>query len=180
MSDRLVEKPRRRQVVYQGKILECHVDEVTLPNGKIGYREYLRHSGAVAIAPLMENGEIILVRQFRYPAGSVILEIPAGKIEVGESPEVCARRELSEEVGYEPEQLSHLLSFWSSPGYTDEVIHLYLAKGLKLCQSHHDPDEFLEVVKMDRNSLLGYLNSGGIVDGKTALALSLLEGRNLW
>jgi ADP-ribose pyrophosphatase len=179
-NDNLIEIPKRKEIKYQGKYLEYHLDEVILPDGRTSTREYLHHPGAIAAVPLLDDGQVVMVKQFRYPTGSVLLEIPAGKLEAGETPDQCVERELIEEIGYKPDQISHLISIWTTPGFTDEIIHLYLATGLKPCRSHLDSDEFLEVVVMTKEELLDHLHSGAVVDGKTSLALFILEARKLW
>ena len=181
MSDQdLIEVPQKKALLYQGNFLEYHRDEVLLPNGKTSSREYLHHPGAVAAVPILDNGEIVLVRQFRYPTNSVLLELPAGKLEPGEQPEESLRRELIEEIGYQAGKIKHLISVWTSPGFTDEIIHLYLATGLRPCPGEADSDEFLELVTMTKAELLSHLKSPGIIDGKTALTLAILELNNLW
>jgi ADP-ribose pyrophosphatase len=176
----LTEKTQTKKLIYRGNFLECYVDQVILPNGKLTSREYLHHPGAIAAIPVLDNGEIVLVKQFRYPTGKILLEIPAGKLEAGENPEDCVRRELAEEIGYQPEQVIHLTSVWTTPGFTDEIIHLYLAKGLKPLQLEPDNDEFLEVVTMSKDELLKQLDTDPVIDGKTALALMIVELRKLW
>lgn len=176
----LTEIPQHKELIYKGNYLEYHRDHVLLPNGKISTREYLHHPGAVAVVPLLDTGEIVMVKQFRYATGQVVLEIPAGKLEPGEDAADAARRELIEEISYEPGQMIHLTSVWTTPGFTDEVIHLYLAKALKSCPGHTDADEFLETVKFSKPEILELLNNPGIIDGKTQLALALVQLRGLW
>ena len=176
----LTEIPQQKELIYKGNYLEYHRDHVLLPNGKISTREYLHHPGAIAVVPLLDNGEIAMVKQFRYATGQVVLEIPAGKLEPGEEPQVAARRELIEEISYEPGQMIHLTSVWTTPGFTDEVIHLYLAKGLKSCPGHLDADEFLEIVTLSKPEVLELLNNPGVIDGKTALAFAMVQLRGLW
>lgn len=176
----LKETPLEKSTAYKGKFLDFRLDRVLLPNGGSATREYLHHPGAVAAVPLLDNGEIVMVKQFRYPTGMVLLEIPAGKLEPGETPENCVRRELIEEIGYEAGSIIHLISVWTTPGFTDEIIHLYLAKDLKPCAGNLDSDEFLEVVRMEKDELFNMMNSNTLMDGKTALALSIMEIKNLW
>ncbi|MCL6591239.1 MAG: NUDIX hydrolase [Firmicutes bacterium] len=176
----LIEIPQKKELIYQGKYISYHLDHVLLPNGLTSTREYLHHPGAVAAVPLMDDGTIILVEQFRYPTGSVLLEIPAGKLEPDETPEECVKRELREEIGYEPGQLAHLLSVWTTPGFTDEIIHLYLATDLKPAAGESDPDEFLCLTRLTKPELLAHLSSGKAVDGKTSLALSFMSLKGLW
>ncbi len=176
----LIETPYRKEIIYKGRYLEYHLDHVRLPNGNTSTREYLHHPGAVGAVPLLDNKAVIMIKQYRYPTQSVILEIPAGKLEAGEEPADCVRRELIEEIGYEPRQIIPLISVWTTPGFTDEVIHLYLATELKPCQGNLDPDEFLEVVTFQKQELMEMLKTPGLIDGKSALALSILELRKLW
>ncbi|MGE5581111.1 MAG: NUDIX domain-containing protein [Bacillota bacterium] len=178
--DNLREKTQKKVLICRGNFLELYQDQVVLPNGKVATREYLHHPGAIAAAPLLDSGEILLVKQFRYPTGSVLLEIPAGKLDPGEEPEVCVERELMEEIGYRPSQITHLISIWTTPGFTDEIIHLYLAKGLKPAFREKDSDEFLEVVAMSKEKLMEQLTALPVVDGKTALALTIMALRKLW
>jgi ADP-ribose pyrophosphatase len=176
----LIEQTQKQELVYRGKFLECYVDQVVLPDGKLATREYIHHPGAIAAVPVLDNGQILLVKQFRYPTGKVLLEIPAGKLEKAENPEECARRELTEEIGFEPQQLVHLASIWTTPGFTDEIIHLYLAKDLKPLRRPMDSDEFLEVVTMSKEEAFKHLCEEPLVDGKTAVALMMIELRKLW
>jgi ADP-ribose pyrophosphatase len=174
------EKPINTNVVYDGKFLKVHSDRILLPNGETSVREYVRHPGSVAAVPLKDNGDVVMVKQFRYPTGETILEIPAGKMEPGEDPEVSIRRELAEEIGYAPQELIHLITIWTSPGCTDEVLHLYLAKGLTPYKEDGDSDEFIEIVRITKAQWLEQLQSGRTLDGKTVLALNWLMMENVW
>lgn len=136
------------QVVYKGKIVDLKVDRVLLPNGKEAKREVVVHKGAVAIAAVTPDQEIILIRQFRYPAGEILWEIPAGKLEIGEDPEDCAKRELAEETGYGARVWKKLSTFYTSPGFSDEIMHLYLATDLYPKKLNADDDEFIEIYKI--------------------------------
>jgi ADP-ribose pyrophosphatase len=180
MAHPLTEILIKQEYAYKGNFLELYRDQVRLPDGRPASREYIHHPGAAAVLPLLDDGRIVLVRQYRYPTREVLLEIPAGKLDQGETPEECARRELTEEVGYQPEQLQLLTSFWTTPGYTDEVIHLFLATGLRPVSGKNDPDEFLEIVELNREEFLRELKKGRAIDGKTALAFYLMEANNLW
>lgn len=180
MNQNLKELFQATELNHKGNFLDFRRDRVVLPNGKTATREYLRHPGAVAALPLFNDGTALLVKQFRYPTGEVILEIPAGKLEVGEDPIACIQRELAEEVCYQPGRLLHLASVWTTPGFTDEIIHLYLATQLEPASLKRDEDEFLEIVRLSKAELLDHLNSGGILDGKTALTLSMVEMKQLW
>lgn len=176
----LKETPIKQELIYKGNYLEYHRDQVLLPNGATASREYLHHPGAVAAVPIMDDGRVVMVRQFRYATGEVQLEIPAGKLEAGEPPETAIHRELIEEIGYKAREIIHLLSVWTTPGFTDEIIHLYAATGLEPCPGVADADEFLETVVMDKKELLSLIHSGNAVDGKTALTLLAADARGLW
>ncbi|TCL62992.1 ADP-ribose pyrophosphatase [Hydrogenispora ethanolica] len=180
MAENLKETTVSKNTIHHGSFLDLHRDQVRLPNGKIANREYLLHPGAAAVVPLLDDGRIVMVKQFRYPTGQIILEIPAGKLDAGEEPETCARRELSEEIGYEPGELIYLSSIWTTPGFTNEVIHLFLAKQLRPFRREPDPDEFLATVTMTKEEVLQHLDTAAIVDAKTVVALSYVERRNLW
>jgi len=142
----LDEKFLSSKVGFAGKLLQLQVDTVMLPNGRKATREIIKHPGAVGILPVLEDGSMVFVKQYRYPVGTVIYEIPAGKLELGENPDECAPRELSEETGYTAKEWKHLTSIVTTPGFTDEVIHLYLARGLTKAEQHTDEDEFIDVV----------------------------------
>lgn len=180
MKQKLEELFLENEINHKGNFLEFRRDRVKLPNGKTATREYLRHPGAVAALPLLDDGTAVLVKQFRYPTGEIILEVPAGKLEAGEDPEACIIRELAEEIGYQPGKLIHLASIWTTPGFTNEIIHLYLATQLKVAPLDRDADEFLEIVRISKTELWEYFNSGSIQDGKTLLTLSMVEMKHLW
>jgi len=166
-----MEKKLTSEQVFDGRLLKVYRDTVELANGKSALREIIRHPGGVAMLPLDSEGNVYLVRQFRYPYGKVILEVPAGKLEYGEEPFPAAKRELSEEIGAEAEQWTDLGVTLPSPGYTDEKLHLYLAQGLTFGQVHPDEDEFLEIVKMPFSEAAAMAMDGRLKDGKTVMAL---------
>jgi ADP-ribose pyrophosphatase len=168
----LTEKKLNSEQLYDGKIVKLFRDTVELPNGKTALREVVRHPGGVIILPIDNDGNVHLVRQFRYAYDRAILEIPAGKLDHGaESIETAARRELSEETGLEAEEMVYLGKSYASPGFCTEELHVYLARGLKQSDSHPDEDEFVEAVKMPFNELLEQVMSGEIVDAKTVIAV---------
>ena len=167
----LTEKKVTSEVVFQGQILTVLRDTAELPNGKTAEREVVRHPGGVAVLPLDEDGNVLLVRQFRYPFGRVLLEIPAGKLDRGEEPLHAAARELEEETGVQAEELISLGSIYVSPGFCDEELHLYLAQGLKQGKSHPDEDEFLAPERVPCEVLTEQIMSGAIHDGKTVAAV---------
>lgn len=165
------EKKVASRYVYRGKILNVRVDTVILPNGREGTREVVEYAGAVTIIPLTDTGEVIMVRQHRYPVGRTLLEIPAGKLEEGEDPLACARRELQEETGYEADRWEKLLTFYSTPGFTSEKMHLFLATGLRPGRQAPDADEFVEVVRVPFREALAKVRSGEICDAKSIVGL---------
>jgi ADP-ribose pyrophosphatase len=129
--------------VFEGRIIKLRVDEVELPDGSHASREIIEHPGAAATVPIDDEGNIYLVRQYRDAIGRELLEIPAGKMKPGEDPSLCARRELMEELGFETDILEHLATFYSTPGFCDEIMHIYLARGLKQCGENNDSEEFI-------------------------------------
>ncbi len=159
--------------IYEGRIINLRVDTVRLPNGKTSKREVVEHGGAVAIVPMQNDNTVLLVRQFRLPAGKPLLEIPAGGIEDGEDPEACARRELSEEIGMTPGQLIPLFQTFVAPGYTTEKIYGFLALDLSPAPGDQDEDEFVQVVPMPLADALAAIATGEIEDGKTVSGLAL-------
>ncbi len=153
--------------IYEGKIVNLRVDEVELPNGARSKREVVEHADSVAIVPVLDDGRIVLIRQFRLPAEGVLLEIPAGVVDPGESPEECARRELAEEIGYAPGRLEPLFSMYLAPGYCSELIHLFVASELKPAHSTADADEFIEPAIMTPEEARRLIDDGSIRDAKT-------------
>ena len=173
----LNEKTLSSRRIYEGKIIQVRLDKVCLPDGSESYREIVEHGGAVAIVPL-EGEQVYFVRQYRKPVEKILLEIPAGRLEPGENPEECARRELAEEIGFWPRRLQQLAFFYSSPGFTNEILYLYLAQELEEQQAEKDAGEFLEIVKIPFSEALKKISSGEIIDGKTMAGL-LMTARHL-
>ncbi|WP_206812782.1 NUDIX domain-containing protein [Paradesulfitobacterium ferrireducens] len=169
----LKEKRLDGEVLFEGRILRLERDRVELPNGQESMREVVRHPGAVAIVAL-KGEELLLVRQFRYAPGCELLEIPAGKLDPGESPRACAERELREETGYRG-SLERLGTFYMTPGYTDEVIHIFYATDLVYDPLRQDEDEFLEVESIPWSRALTMAAQGEFNDGKTALGILLVQ-----
>jgi ADP-ribose pyrophosphatase len=160
-----------RREVFQGRTIRMDVDRVRLPNGRVMDFDMVHHPGAAAVVPVLESGEVLLVRQYRYATGGWLLEVPAGKLDPGETPESCARREVEEEVGYRPGTLQELGWIWTTPGFTDEKIWLYLATGLTAAQQGLQDDEVLSVERMPLGEAVAWAASGEIVDGKSTCAL---------
>jgi len=159
--------------VYKGRVVEFNLEEVRLPNGRTVQLEILRHPGASAVVPLLEDGQVVLIRQYRHAAGGMIYEIPAGRLDPGESPLECARRELAEEVGQEAAQWERLGAIWTTPGFTDEKIHFFLARHLTPVGQSLEYDEVIEVVKRPLEEAIAMVRRGEIEDGKTICALML-------
>lgn len=172
MND-LVEKFIKSEVAFEGNLLTVRRDTVELPNGKHATRELIQHPGAVAVVPIRNDGKILLVRQFRYPVDQLTLEIPAGKLDPGEEPEACAKRELEEETGYKAKKLRLLSSILTTPGFTNEVIHLYLAEDLVLAEQCPDEDEFIDVEVFTKEEIKKMVENGTICDAKSLLGLLL-------
>ena len=159
--------------VFSGRLLKVQRDPGTLPNGTDTTREYIRHPGAVAIVPVLEDGRVVLVKQCRYPLGTLLWEIPAGKLDHGEAedPDECAKRELSEETGYDAAHWQRLVSIATTPGFSDEIIHLYKAWGLQEYAQHTDEDEFIGVQAFSPEQLKRMIAEGELYDAKTLCAL---------
>lgn len=170
-DEKLVEKKVKSTEIYDGKLLHVFSDEVELPNGRHSSREYIKHNGAVGIVPLTENGEVIYVKQYRYPIDKVTVEIPAGKIDPGEEKFAAAQRELKEETGLTAGKWTYLGSLFPSVAYTTEVIHLYLAQDLKSGKQRLDEDEFLNVYKMKLSEFTDKVMNNEICDSKTEIAI---------
>ncbi|HEX4953673.1 MAG TPA: NUDIX hydrolase [Thermoanaerobaculia bacterium] len=160
-----------RRTLHRGSFLEMTRERVTLPNGIEVDLELVRHPGAAAIVPLAADGTVVLVRQYRHATDGWLLEVPAGKLDAGESPEACARRELAEEAGVTAEELVSLGPFWASPGFTDEVIHLFLARGLGPAAQSLEEDELLVLERLPFTEAVARAARGEIADGKSACAL---------
>ena len=163
----LTERTVERETLFTGTIVTLQLDQVELPNGAPARREVVRHPGGVAVLALDGEGQVTLVRQYRYPMGQVVLELPAGKLDPGEDPALAARRELSEETGLEVEELTDLGCLLASPGFCDEVLHAFLGRGITRRARHPDEDEFLEVVTMPFGELVEQVMSGAVTDAKT-------------
>ena len=171
-----IEKRVDGEVKYRGVIVNVRLDRAQLENGKIVRREVVEHPGGVGILPVDEEGNCYMVRQFRYPFSRQLLEIPAGKLEYGEDPLDCAVRELGEETGFTAAELIPLGKCLTSPGFSSEVLHLFLARGLSAGKAHLDEDEFLNVEKHPLAELLAMAERNELEDGKTVIAV-LKAGR---
>ena len=171
----LIETQISSETIASGGMLTVKRDQVKLPNGNTSQREYVLHPGAVAIVPLLANGNVILEKQFRYPLHQVFIELPAGKIDPGEEVLVTGQRELLEETGYSASEWVKLGQVHPCIGYSNEVIHMYLARGLVQGAYQRDEDEALVVFEASFADCLGMIDHGEITDGKTIAALYLAE-----
>ncbi|MCI0422195.1 MAG: NUDIX hydrolase [Acidobacteria bacterium] len=167
-----------RREIYRGKIVNLVVDEITTNQGIKTIREVFQHPGGAAVVPVLPGGDVLLVRQFRYPMQEYLLELPAGKIDAGEPPEAAAARELAEEVGYKAGRLSKIAECYSTPGFCDERLHIYLAEDLTPAEAGGDEDEELEVVRLTRSELREYLRREKIRDAKTIIGIQYLLLQN--
>lgn len=163
--------------VQRGAQFELVTELVELPNGRCVDLDLVRHPGAAAVVPFLDRDRILMIRQYRYAIGGEILEIPAGKLDSGETPEACAARELLEETGYRAGRLEKLGAIWTSPGFTDEVIHLFSAFDLEAAKQQLEPDEIIELVPMPLTEALDTMRRSAIFDGKSATALLLAADR---
>jgi ADP-ribose pyrophosphatase len=165
------------QIVFTGRLLTLRIDSVRLPDGREGTREVIQHPGAVAMVPLIGD-DVILVRQWRQPLARELLEIPAGTLNPGESHEACADRELREEIGYAPGGLTKLAAVALAPGYSTEILQIYLAEDLTPSRASQDADELVLAERMPLAEAVRLAQSGGIDDAKTVVGILLAAARN--
>ncbi|MBI3789834.1 MAG: NUDIX hydrolase [Gemmatimonadetes bacterium] len=166
---------------YTGRVISLDVDTVRFPDGSTGELEMVRHPGASAIVPFLsdpagEDPQILLLRQYRYAALDVLYEVPAGRLDAGEAPLACAHRELLEETGCRAGRMEHLFTMYTTPGFTDEKIHLFLAAELTMGEAHREADEFIELERVPLSRALEMIERGAIQDAKTALAILYAAG----
>ena len=172
----LIEQKVSSQDVFDGTLLHVKKDTVRLPNGNIAYREWIKHPGASAVLPVTPEGRLIFVRQYRYPIQQVTLEIPAGKLDAeGEDPLDCAKRELSEETGYQAEKYTFLTKLATTVGFSNEFIYIYAAEGLTAGRQHPDEDEFINVCTLTMDEAMAKVRSGEICDANSITAVLLLR-----
>lgn len=167
MKEKLIKKNK----IYTGKAVDFYCDEVELPNGHSGIREYLGHPGAAAVLPFLDKNNIVLVKQYRYPIDKITLELPAGKMDEGETPEACIARELQEETGYKAKKIEKMLSFYPSTAFSDEVLHIFAAFGLEKGDTDPDDDEFIAGETVNFREAVEMVKKGEIMDSKTVIAL---------
>lgn len=173
----LEEKTLSSETIFSGRIISLQVDEVQLPNGKTAKRELVKHPGAVAVIALTDDNKIVMVEQYRKALEQTIIEIPAGKLEKDEDPALCAKRELEEETSYECKSLQLLNSFYTSPGFANEIVHVYVAKGLSKKENAAglDEDEFVNLMELTLDEALQAIRENRICDAKTVFAVQYLQ-----
>lgn len=174
MSDLKEDKISSTQI-FSGKLIDLYLDNVRLPNGKQSTREWLNHPGAVCLVPILNNGDILLIRQFRYGPRDEFIEIPAGKLDKNEEPLKCGLRELEEETGYKSNKLTFLTNIHPAIGFSNEKMWMYLAEELELSEKKLDDDEFLELLPTPLNVALEWVFSGKITDVKTIIGIMWMK-----
>ena len=174
-NSKLEETQLASKTVYQGRLLHVKEDQVALPNGKQTSREYIVHPGAVVILPLLENGDVLLEKQYRYPLKREFIEFPAGKIDPGEDVLACGQRELLEETGYLASDWQYVTTIYPCIGYSDEKLVYYMAKELSFSGHQPDDDEFLEIFQLPFGQAMDMVKSGEICEVKTVIGLFWLE-----
>lgn len=171
----LNEEKLESRMMHEGLFFDVYRDKVRLPDNETSLREYIRHPGAVVILPMLDNDRFLLERQFRYPLNQVFLEFPAGKIDKGEEPLACAKRELMEETGYNASDWQFVCTVHNAIGYSDEALYIYLAKKLRPENDHPDAEEFIETFSVSLTELLAWVRQGRITDAKTIIGAFWLE-----
>ena len=160
------------RIIYEGKIVTLTLEEAKLPNGLVHTQEIVRHPGGACVVPVFENGDVLLLRQYRVAAGGYIWEIPAGKLDVaGENPEGCAERELIEEAGYKAAKLQKIAEFFTSPGFCNETLHVYKATGLMRASTSFEKHEVIEIHRLSTADVSKMMREGEIRDAKTLIGL---------
>lgn len=175
----LIEKKVKSLCLHQGSAVSFFKDTVKLPSGQKATREYMLHPGAVCIVPFTTQKKVLILKQYRYPVRETIYEFPAGKLDPKETPLSCARRELAEETGYHPHRLKRIISFWPTPAFATEIMDIYLAWDLEFRAVHRDPDETLDVLKVDFSEVLNWIQVGKIKDAKSIIAALTIQTFNL-
>ena len=172
---KLKETPKSSEKIFSGRLIDLYFDQIELPNGKSSTREWIKHPGAVCIIPILPNGNLCLIRQYRYGPRAEFIEIPAGKLDVGEDPLVCAKRELEEEIGYIAGKLTFLTNIHPAIGFSNEKMWVYLAEDLILSKQSLDQDEFLELYPIPVKKAIDLIYEGKITDVKTVIGILWLD-----
>lgn len=172
------EKTIKKRLLFKGRVVNFRKDTVRLISGRIAWREFMDHPGAVGVLPILPNGKVVLIKQYRYPVHVVTYEIPAGKLTKGEKPLSCIKRELAEEAGLKARNIKKLTGFWPTPAFSNEIIHLYVVTDLTPCAGTPDYDEFLERVEVPLKTALRWVHQGKIKDAKTIIALLLYQAQS--
>ena len=172
---KLKETPKSSEKIFSGRLIDLYFDHIELPNGKSSTREWIKHPGAVCIIPILPDGNLCLIRQYRYGPRAEFIEIPAGKLDVGEDPLVCAKRELEEEIGYIAGKLTFLTNIHPAIGFSNEKMWMYLAEDLILSKQNLDQDEFLELYPIPVKKAIDLIYEGKITDVKTVIGILWLD-----
>jgi len=172
---KLKETQKSSEKIFSGKLIDLYFDHVELPNGKSSTREWINHPGAVCIIPILPDGNLCLIRQYRYGPRDEFIEIPAGKLDTGEDPLVCAKRELQEEIGYIAGKLTFLTNIYPAIGFSNEKMWMYLAEDLQLSNQSLDQDEFLELLPLSLEEAIDLIKQGKITDVKTIIGVLWLD-----
>ena len=172
---KLKETPKSSEKIFSGRLIDLYFDQIELPNGKSSTREWIKHPGAVCIIPILPNGNLCLIRQYRYGPRAEFIEIPAGKLDVDEDPLVCAKRELEEEIGYIAGKLTFLTNIHPAIGFSNEKMWVYLAEDLILSKQSLDQDEFLELYPIPLKKAIDLIYEGKITDVKTVIGILWLD-----
>ena len=172
---KLKETPKSSEKIFSGRLIDLYFDHIELPNGKSSTREWIKHPGAVCIIPILPNGNLCLIRQYRYGPRAEFIEIPAGKLDAGEDPLVCAKRELEEEIGYIAGKFTFLTNIHPAIGFSNEKMWVYLAEDLILSKQSLDQDEFLELYPLSVKKAIDLIYEGKITDVKTVIGILWLD-----
>lgn len=168
------------KILYKGKVFDHQVDEIEYESGNKGIREITIHPGGAVVVPVKDDGKIILVKQFRYPLQKTLIELPAGKLEKGEDPLICATRELEEETGYKAKEIIKLGKIYTAPGYCTEILHIYSAKGLTAGHYNREEGEHgMEILELSLNEIETMISNGEITDAKTIVGIFYLKNRTI-
>lgn len=177
MEEKLYEEKISSKKIFKGEILSLYFDKVKLPNGKTATREKVEHPGAVAVVPINKKRQVILIKQYRYPVEKDLIEIPAGKLDRSEPPLECAKRELKEEAGISGKNFDLLATIYTSPGFSNELMYIYLVTDFLEEENNPDHDEFLQILKIDLNECIKMIEEGAICDAKSIIGILMARDR---